>query len=89
MKRINSIIASLLTFIFVLSPVLAQEADNSTASLMNVDERNAAWVAKMPDMLKAHPTLFIVGLAHLLPYHGAEGIVERLRKLGYEVTPMN
>lgn len=67
----------------------SSESNNSVASLMNVDERNAAWVAKMPDMLKAHPTLFIVGLAHLLPYHGAEGIVERLRKLGYEVTPMN
>lgn len=67
----------------------SSESNNSVASLMNVDERNAAWVDKMPDILKAHPTLFIVGLAHLLPYHGAEGIVARLRKLGYEVTPMN
>lgn len=64
-------------------------ADSQTSSLMNVDERNTAWVSQMPEMLKAHSTLFIVGLAHILPYKGTEGIVSRLRKLGYEVTPIN
>lgn len=63
----------------------SSESNNSVASLMNVDERNEAWVGRIPDMAKQHPTLFIVGLAHLLPYHGAEGIVSRLRKMGYEV----
>lgn len=66
----------------------ASGTDNQTASLMNVDERNTAWISQMPEIFKTHPTLFIVGLAHLLPYHGTEGIISRLRKLGYEVTAL-
>lgn len=47
--------------------------------------RNADWVETMPGIMAGKPTLFVVGAAHLV---GDRGVLELLRKAGYEVEGM-
>ena len=47
--------------------------------------RNNNWIKKMPKIMKKKSTFFAVGSAHLI---GEIGLIERLRKLGYTVTPI-
>lgn len=49
-----------------------------------LDNRNKNWVAKLPAILKADPTLVVVGAGHLL---GECGLLNLLRKQGYTVEP--
>ena len=44
--------------------------------------RNADWAKKMPAIMAAKPTLFVVGAGHL---PGERGLLELLRKAGYTV----
>lgn len=44
--------------------------------------RNAAWLKKIPVLMRQKPTLFVVGAGHLV---GEKGLLEGLRKLGYTV----
>lgn len=44
--------------------------------------RNADWLTKLPAIMKAKPTLVVVGAGHL---PGDKGVLEGLRKLGYTV----
>lgn len=45
-------------------------------------KRNADWAKKMPAIMAAKPTLFVVGAAHL---SGERGLLELLRKAGFKV----
>lgn len=47
-----------------------------------IDNRNADWAAKMPDIMKARPTFFAVGAGHL---PGDKGLLKLLRDAGYIV----
>ena len=47
-----------------------------------VDNRNDAWMKKLPALFKASPTLVAVGAAHLV---GEKGLLAQLRKAGYTV----
>ncbi len=47
--------------------------------------RNAAWVEKIPAMIKENSVLFVVGAAHL---PGEQGVLELLRARGYTVEPV-
>ena len=47
-----------------------------------ISHRNATWMEKMPSIMTAHPTFFAVGALHLV---GDEGLLQLLRKAGYEV----
>lgn len=47
--------------------------------------RNAAWVKKMPAIMRDAPALFAVGAGHL---GGAKGVINLLRKAGFTVRPM-
>ncbi len=47
--------------------------------------RNKAWIAKMPAIMKDKPTFFAVGAGHLV---GEQGVLQLLRKAGYTVTGM-
>lgn len=47
-----------------------------------LDRRNVRWAEKMPAIMKAAPTLFVVGAGHL---PGEQGIVTLLQKKGYVV----
>lgn len=50
-----------------------------------LDNRNKAWIEKMPTIMKDAPTLFVVGAAHL---PGANGVLNLLKEKGYTVEPM-
>lgn len=50
-----------------------------------LDNRNKAWIDKMPTIMKDAPTLFVVGAAHL---PGANGVLNLLKEKGYTVEPM-
>lgn len=47
-----------------------------------LNDRNADWLTKMPGIMKAHSTLFVVGAGHL---PGEFGVLEGLKQLGYTV----
>lgn len=47
-----------------------------------LDRRNVRWAEKMPAIMKAAPTLFVIGAGHL---PGEQGIVTLLQKKGYAV----
>lgn len=50
-----------------------------------LDNRNKAWIEKMPAIMKDAPTLFVVGAGHL---PGNNGVLNLLRQAGYSVEPM-
>lgn len=63
------------------------DADAAT-NLMAVKERNALWMKKIPQLMKAEPTLFVVGIAHLYPYRGSKGLLVDLKKKGYTIRQL-
>lgn len=50
-----------------------------------LDNRNKAWIAQMPAIMKGAPTLFVVGAGHL---PSKNGVLNLLKQEGYTVTPM-
>ena len=48
-------------------------------------DRNTAWVAQMPAIMQAAPTLFVVGAGHL---PGDKGVLALLKQQGYTVEAM-
>ena len=50
-----------------------------------LDNRNKAWIEKMPSIMKETPTLFVVGAGHL---PGTNGVLKLLKEKGYTVKPM-
>lgn len=48
-----------------------------------LDNRNANWLTKLPELMKSAPAFIAVGALHLA---GDKGIIEGLRKLGFTVT---
>lgn len=50
-----------------------------------LDDRNKAWIEKMPAIMKDAPTFFVVGAGHL---PGANGVLNLLKQQGYAVEPM-
>lgn len=50
-----------------------------------LDDRNKAWIEKMPAIMKDAPTFFVVGAGHL---PGANGVLNLLKQQGYTVEPM-
>jgi uncharacterized protein YbaP (TraB family) len=54
-----------------------------------VHKRNEAWIKKIPKIINKAPTLIVVGLGHLPKSNSDAGLIYRLRKMGYKVTPLN
>jgi len=50
-----------------------------------VDERNANWMKRLPNLMAARPTFVAVGALHL---PGPKGVIELLRKQGFKVEPV-
>lgn len=50
-----------------------------------LDNRNIAWVEKMPTIMTEAPTLFVVGAGHL---PGDKGVLKLLKQQGYTVEAM-
>lgn len=51
-----------------------------------INDRNRYWMTQLPQLMKDHQTLIVVGLAHLLNTPGSEGILSMLQKQGYKIT---
>lgn len=51
-----------------------------------LDDRNIAWAAQLPALMKKQPIFVAVGALHLA---GDTGLVKLLREMGYEVTAIN
>lgn len=49
------------------------------------DDRNVAWMEKLPDMMKKQPSFIAVGALHLV---GNKGLINLFKKAGYTVEPM-
>lgn len=65
---------------------LSEEDDEHPEFMVALlDKRNAEWLEKLPEIMKAAPSFIVVGALHLA---GDKGIVEGLKKLGYNVTPV-
>ena len=63
-------------------------SNDESVNLMAVKERNALWMKKIPTLMKAEPTLFVVGIAHLYPYRDSKGLLADLRKKGYKIRQL-
>ena len=63
----------------------SQGADGLATDDKNVEKRNRQWMEIIPTLMKNRSTLFIVGIAHLLPYKGTKGIIQSLIDKGYKV----
>lgn len=50
-----------------------------------IDERNANWIKKIPNLIAGKSCFIAVGASHLA---GEEGLINQLRELGYTVTSM-
>lgn len=50
-----------------------------------LDNRNIAWMKKLPAIMQENPTLFVVGAGHL---PGDNGVLNLLKQQGYTVEPM-
>lgn len=50
-----------------------------------LEKRNNAWMEKIPTMMEQQASLFAVGAGHLV---GEKGIINLLKKKGYQVTPV-
>lgn len=62
----------------------AEEADGNTFELL-LNRRNENWLPQLDAIMKDGPTFIAVGALHLA---GPDGLVARLKKLGYTVTPL-
>ena len=58
---------------------------NNAESDALLKTRNEAWLTQLPDLMRAYPRLVAVGALHLA---GPDGLVYRLKQLGYHVEPV-
>ncbi|WP_394775176.1 TraB/GumN family protein [Flavobacterium sp.] len=63
----------------------AEKLMNAKAKKYMLEERNQNWVKLLPEMMKKESLFVAVGAAHLA---GEEGIINLLRKAGYQVKPV-
>lgn len=65
--------------------ITAEKVMNAKAKKYMLEERNQNWVKLLPEMMKKESLFVAVGAAHLA---GEEGIINLLRKAGYQVKPV-
>lgn len=73
-----------------IEKALNEKRNNSCDSTPEEDNRliysrNADWAKRLPDIMKEKSTFLAVGVGHL---PGQRGLLELLRKAGYDVTPV-
>ena len=61
----------------------SDELGSSAEELL--DKRNLNWIPKMDALMNSKSCFFAVGAGHL---GGPNGVIELLRKKGYEITPV-
>lgn len=68
-----------------LTKMILDNEEFGSASEDILDKRNHNWIPKMEELMKTKTCFFAVGAGHL---GGPNGVIELLRNLGYEVTPV-
>lgn len=69
----------------IYQDVTDEKVMDASAKKCLLDERNANWLKKMPELMKKEGVFFAVGSAHLA---GEQGLINLLRKAGYTVKPI-
>ena len=62
--------------------------NDEATDILRIDERNRAWMRKIPTIIGHGPSLIVVGLGHLLPSSASEGLLFSLMAQGYSVSPV-
>jgi uncharacterized protein YbaP (TraB family) len=65
--------------------ITAEKLMNAKAKKYMLEERNQNWVKLLPAMMQKESLFVAVGSAHLA---GEEGVINLLRKAGYQVKPV-
>ena len=52
-----------------------------------IHDRNEKWMPQIVSSIQKQSTFIAVGIAHLIPTKHDKGILQRLKDLGYNVTP--
>lgn len=68
-----------------LAKLILESDDLGSSAEELLDKRNRNWIPKMEELMKTKACFFAVGAGHL---GGPNGVIELLRKKGYEVTPV-
>jgi len=71
--------------LFALSEEIKKYSDPNNPIYSTIEKRNTKWMNQLPDLIKQEPYFIAVGALHLV---GPEGLIEQLKQLGYEVTPI-
>ena len=74
-----------LELFFQLEQMKASNLSESKEKDAIINERNKAWLRKMPGIMESGSTLFAVGAGHLV---GSDGLIAMLIDAGYEVEPV-
>lgn len=61
--------------------------DSLVHTKQKTHDRNEKWMPQIVSSIQKQRTLIAVGMAHLIPTNHDRGIIQRLRELGYHVTP--
>ena len=69
----------------IYQDVTDEKVMDANAKKWMLDVRNANWIKKMPELMKAESVFFAVGSGHLA---GDMGLINLLRKEGYIVKPV-
>ena len=65
---------------------LSKEEDEHPEFMENIlYKRNRNWMEKLPAIIEEAPSFIVVGALHLA---GSEGIIEKLKESGFEITPI-
>ena len=62
---------------------MLRDKDLAAQTSVFLDDRNKRWISRMGKMMEGHKVFFAVGAGHLW---GNNGVINLLRKAGYEVT---
>lgn len=69
-----------------LEKLLKEEADKNKDFINGLlTVRNQNWAKKMPAIMKEKPTLFVVGVGHII---GDQSVLTLLQKQGYKIKPV-
>ncbi len=68
-----------------LAKLILESDELGSSSEELLDKRNLNWIPKMDALMNSKACFFAVGAGHL---GGPNGVIELLRKKGYEVTPV-
>ncbi len=70
----------------MVSSIEAEDSELAGFEDLLLNDRNQKWIPLMSSYMKEGPTFFAVGAGHLA---GTQGVINLLRSVGYELTPIS